>query len=153
MPRPNRGPRLRFIDRRGYYYIVWYERGAERLRTTGTADLAEAQAALAMFKHDGTLPDMGWVRMQDQEQFVYFVGGAEGPIKIGITNDPQKRLAGMQCGNATKLHLLAVTTGGRRSEYLYHLRFREHRVQGEWFVRHPEILAEIDRLNCKAIAA
>lgn len=47
MPRPNRGPRLHWIDERGAYYILWYERGAKRVRSTGTADLREAEKALA----------------------------------------------------------------------------------------------------------
>jgi hypothetical protein len=38
MPRRNTGPRLRWIDRRQSFYIVWYERGRERLRATGETD-------------------------------------------------------------------------------------------------------------------
>jgi hypothetical protein len=153
MPRPNKGPRLRFLERRGFYYIVWYECGTERLRSTGTADQADAEAALAVFQATGRLPDMGWTRMQDQEQFVYFVGGENGPIKIGVTNRPQHRLRQMQCGSPTELKLLAVTDGGKRAEYLYHLRFRAHRLHGEWFNRAPEITAEIERLNSEEMAA
>ena len=49
MPRRNSGPRLRFLEKRGLYYIVWTERGRSRERSTGTADLGEAQIALAEF--------------------------------------------------------------------------------------------------------
>ena len=49
MPRRNSGPRLRFLEKRQAFYIVWSERGRSRERSTGTADLREAQIALAEF--------------------------------------------------------------------------------------------------------
>lgn len=49
MPRRNTGPRLRWIDRRANFYIVWYERGRERLRATGETDQLRAEEALAAF--------------------------------------------------------------------------------------------------------
>lgn len=49
MPRPNRGPRLHWIDERGCFYILWYERGKKRVRSTRTADRREAEAQLANF--------------------------------------------------------------------------------------------------------
>lgn len=49
MPRPNTGPRLRPPKKRPYYYIVWFEHGQERLKSTGTADSRQAQIALAEF--------------------------------------------------------------------------------------------------------
>lgn len=47
MPRPNRGPRLHWIPERGAFYILWYERGAKRIRSTRTADRREAEKALS----------------------------------------------------------------------------------------------------------
>lgn len=49
MPRPNAGPRLKWIARRKAFYIVWYERGQQRLKATGTDDEQAAQAELASF--------------------------------------------------------------------------------------------------------
>lgn len=49
MPRPNTGPRLKWIERRQSYYIVWYEQGAQRLRATGFVDRRQAETALAAF--------------------------------------------------------------------------------------------------------
>ena len=49
MPRRNQGPRLRFLDRRGCYYIVWTELGRSRQRSTGTADRQVAEIALSEF--------------------------------------------------------------------------------------------------------
>lgn len=49
MPRPNLGPRLEQIDGRPSLYIVWYEGGRKRTRSTGTADRRTAEIALAGF--------------------------------------------------------------------------------------------------------
>lgn len=49
MPRPNSGPRLKWLPKRQSWYIVWYEAGRERLKSAGTTDGGEAEAALANF--------------------------------------------------------------------------------------------------------
>lgn len=49
MSRRNQGPRLRWLDKRGGWYIAWTERGRSRERSTGTADREEAEIALAEF--------------------------------------------------------------------------------------------------------
>jgi integrase len=49
MPRRNQGPRLRWLDKRSGFYIVWTEHGRSRERSTGTADRQQAQVALAQF--------------------------------------------------------------------------------------------------------
>lgn len=49
MPRRNTGPKIDWLEKRGCYYIIWYETGRQRLRSTGTTDLAEAQDALTSF--------------------------------------------------------------------------------------------------------
>ncbi len=52
MPRRNQGARLRWLEKRGCYYIVWTENGRSRERSTGTPDRGEAEIALAQFLHD-----------------------------------------------------------------------------------------------------
>src|SRR5262249_37386236 len=49
MSRRNQGPRLRWLGKRGSYYITWTERGRSRERSTGTTDREQAQVALAEF--------------------------------------------------------------------------------------------------------
>lgn len=49
MPRPNLGARIEEIDRRPSLYIVWYEGGQKRRRSTRTTDRREAEAQLAEF--------------------------------------------------------------------------------------------------------
>jgi integrase len=47
MSRRNQGPRLRWLDKRKCYYIVWTERGRSRERSTGTADRESAEIEFA----------------------------------------------------------------------------------------------------------
>ena len=49
MPRPNRGPSLQWKPEKGSFYIVWFENGARRIRSTSTADRRDAEKALAAF--------------------------------------------------------------------------------------------------------
>ena len=49
MPRPNRGPSLKWLAKRQSWYIVWYEAGRERLRSAGTGDRRQAETALVEF--------------------------------------------------------------------------------------------------------
>ena len=55
MPRPNTGPRLKCVDGRPNFYIVWFEGGRERRRSTGTADSREAEAQLGAFLREREL--------------------------------------------------------------------------------------------------
>jgi integrase len=59
MPRRNTGPRLRWIERRKGFYVVWYERGRERLRATGETDRKRAESILAAFIRASQRPANG----------------------------------------------------------------------------------------------
>lgn len=80
-------------------------------------------------------------------QAVYFMASKDGPIKIGRALFPEQRLKEVQLGYPYPLELLATTPGGAGAERSYHQRFAAHRLNGEWFERCPEILAEIERLS------
>jgi hypothetical protein len=80
-------------------------------------------------------------------QKVYFIGAADGPIKIGRAFVPEQRLKDIQCGYPYPLSVLATVKGGAGLERAYHERYAAHRLNGEWFDRAPEILAEIERLQ------
>lgn len=77
----------------------------------------------------------------------YFVAGEIGPIKIGTTVSMKSRLATIQSCSPLKLTVLATAPGGAQREAAYHAQFAGSRLHGEWFDRHPDILAEIARLN------
>lgn len=77
----------------------------------------------------------------------YFIGGETGFIKIGFSASPEARLKSLQLCSPLPLNILAVARGGKWRESAYHQQFRDYRQHGEWFSRHPDILAEIDRLS------
>lgn len=77
----------------------------------------------------------------------YFIGGEAGHIKIGYSVDVPARLTAIQACSPIPLKVLAVIDGGEPREAAYHAQFREHRRHGEWFDRHPAILAEIGRIT------
>lgn len=81
------------------------------------------------------------------ERWVYFVRAETGQVKIGVATCTTRRLRGLQTCSPVRLHLEAQTRGGATLESQYHARFAAHRLHGEWFSPHPDILAEIDRLN------
>lgn len=80
---------------------------------------------------------------------IYFIRSATA-IKIGMAKDAQRRLTVLQTSHPETLELVATCPGGRALEGEYHARFAEHRVRGEWFEPHPDILAEIERLTTGA---
>ncbi len=51
MPRRNQGPKLRWLEKRGCYYITWTDGGRSRQRSTGTADRREAEEVFAEWLH------------------------------------------------------------------------------------------------------
>lgn len=73
----------------------------------------------------------------DTEIAVYLVADPAGRVKVGISNDPRRRLQGLQTGNHAKLRLVAFIwvyeIMGRQVERRIHQHFRKHRVAGEWF--------------------
>lgn len=80
----------------------------------------------------------------------YFIGGDEGAIKIGRTINLPVRLKDIQSCSPIVVRVLATRRGGER-ERLYHRLYAEHRLSGEWFTRHPDILDEITRLSAHPV--
>lgn len=72
---------------------------------------------------------------------VYFIqAGENGPIKIGKSVDPQKRLAQLQTSSERPLRILLTLVGDESRECAYHKLWAEHRIRGEWFDPAPEIV-------------
>lgn len=73
---------------------------------------------------------------EDHPGLVYFLQAREGgPIKIGWTaaEDLKSRLHSIQVGHPYRLTVTHTIVGGRAKEHRYHIRFRAHRLNGEWF--------------------
>lgn len=58
--------------------------------------------------------------------------GYVGPVKIGHTNDPQKRLTELQVAHYERLRILRLFEGGAVEEAMLHLRFADLHMRGEW---------------------
>jgi hypothetical protein len=74
---------------------------------------------------------------------VYFIGGEDGPIKIGFTTELPSRLRSLQNSSPVPIRLLAAVHGDRALEAEYHRRFAAHRLHGEWFERASVIIDEL----------
>lgn len=111
----------------------------------------------SLIEYDGqrfSLP--GWSREQDRHcprsatargcavSSVYFIqAGASGPIKIGVSVDPISRMAQMQTGMPETLRLLAFIAGTRDDERKLHIKLAAHRIRGEWFHPHQDVLGAL----------
>lgn len=73
---------------------------------------------------------------------IYFIqAGDGGPVKIGYTMaDPTLRVKVMGTHNHEELTLLGSFPAPRSTETSLHRRFAEHRIRGEWFRPHPDLL-------------
>jgi hypothetical protein len=75
---------------------------------------------------------------------VYFIQvGDDGPVKVGWSADPSKRLAQLQTSHPDKLYIRGVTIGSAFTERDIHARLAAHRLNGEWFQPHSDVFAEI----------
>jgi len=86
--------------------------------------------------------------------YVYFIrSGKKGAIKIGKSNNPEKRVKELQTGNPYKLYLIAfihceTEEGAIKLERKIHRLFKKRRMIGEWF--HPHInLKDVTEIKFK----
>lgn len=74
-------------------------------------------------------------------KLVYFIQAGEGgPIKIGTAGNMRTRLNALQTGSAEVLTLLATFEGGILEERKLHRELRSHRIHGEWFRPHEDVM-------------
>jgi hypothetical protein len=90
------------------------------------------------FKRDRLIQDMA-----GEGQKVYFVCDALGRIKIGFSNNVQKRVKALQTANSMPLTLVGTMPGTFATEKALHARFANARIQGEWFQPTDELISFI----------
>lgn len=84
--------------------------------------------------------------LRGDQTCVYFVVNDHlTRVKIGVSVNPDSRLAQLQTGNAELLRLYGVVPGDYSVEGWLHRQFAEHRLTGEWFCL-PPCKPAIDRL-------
>jgi len=78
---------------------------------------------------------------------VYFIQNLQThAVKIGVSDDPEGRLATLRTANCDPLALLGTIPGDHTVEAALHARFHFWRTRGEWFVGHVDFLIEIHDL-------
>ena len=90
---------------------------------------------------------------RSQTHDVYFIQPKQGgPIKIGMSNDVQRRLDLFEPMNPYPLKCLGVIrTGGARLEKSLHNQFQNSRLHGEWFGPTDDLLEYIES-NTEALS-
>lgn len=72
-----------------------------------------------------------------QERYVYAAQDKAGRIKIGISNNPKKRIKELNLGNPDKLTLVYTKKAdkpGYQSEKLLHGKARQYHIRSEWYM-------------------
>lgn len=69
-----------------------------------------------------------------------------GRIKIGRSANIPQRMNSLSWEQGERINVIATVRTGFFEER-YHEAFCQHCIEGEWFAPHPDILAEIERLN------
>jgi hypothetical protein len=67
---------------------------------------------------------------------VYILESEEGPVKIGISGDPEKRVREISLASGrrfTRVFISPKVSRNAEIEAMLHQRFKEHRRPGEWF--------------------
>ena len=77
--------------------------------------------------------------------YIYFIQqGLDGQIKIGYSQDPKDRLKTLQTSNPRELRLLLTLQGNEDYERKLHKQFERHKLKGEWFEPHEDVLIFIE---------
>lgn len=88
-------------------------------------------------KHDAEPPELR----------VYFIKhGRRMVVKIGVSNNVDKRLSALTTSSGERLTCLATIEGGYGLEKALHRQFAKYRIKGEWFKLEGELAAYIKSL-------
>lgn len=127
-----------YRDRNGFAMIRVLEDGRRERRRVHTREEGEA------VRKEWILPPPPPV----PKSWVYFIEGeGTGMIKIGVAENPYRRLAYLQIGSPVILRMLATVRGDASIEAELHDRFGESRAHGEWFRSTPALQEYIARVS------
>jgi hypothetical protein len=88
-------------------------------------------------------------------RYIYFIKpvGMDGPIKIGCSTKPAKRLMTLGPWNPHPLEIIAVAPGNLSTEKLIHAHYAEELWHHEWFHASPRLIAATTALKRGATLA
>lgn len=102
------------------------------------------QAELAEVEAKTVLPGLRPVSERDDRKNVIYYIRFGNRVKIGTTKDLRTRLARLPYDE-----LLAVEPGGYDVEASRHRQFQLHRVSGDWFKPHADLVAHAARIRAQ----
>lgn len=119
------------------------EEKAKRLRKGIEAMHSDEQAMSCLARYVKKPP-------KKPEGFIYFMQGqCGGPIKIGCSSSPEKRLKELQTGYPDTLVLLLMIPGNEAIERALHRQFKASKLKGEWFRPDDYVVEAIKELRNK----
>lgn len=78
---------------------------------------------------------------------IYFLqAGENGPVKIGVTVDLERRITQLQTGCSAPLRVLGTIPGGRTEEAAIHRRLASFAMEGEWLRPDPSVFSHVEDL-------
>lgn len=83
--------------------------------------------------------------MSEPASYVYFVQSGAGNIKIGVSNNPGRRLFELRSNTDSALNLLLAIPGDCKTETALHKELKSYHSHGEWFFPCPQVFAVIER--------
>jgi hypothetical protein len=140
------------VMRRGTVY--WYHQiTGERLPDDPHSDefrirLAEINREIGEDGHKDALKasPMAIKQAKRAKTFVYFIQTRTGPIKIGMSSKPKKRMANLLSSHHEDVELMGFVQAGRWFERELHNELAEHRLRGEWYRPCLPVMRRIDEL-------
>lgn len=87
--------------------------------------------------------------MNSRDQFtVYFLKpvGMSGPIKIGLSENPKRRINEFKNWSPFKLEMIGTAPGTWADEQFLHECLVEHHSHGEWFHASPLVLDAVEQV-------
>lgn len=80
------------------------------------------------------------------DTIIYFAQCAPGPIRVGSTDNTDKRMRSIQGHCPYAVTLLASMPGTLMQEMWLHVELRAHKMRGEWFSPDARVLAMADEV-------
>lgn len=85
--------------------------------------------------------------MIEMRSYVYVMGRKDGPVKVGISTNPQSRLNGIQTGCPFRIKILHLEPMHDRAHAIWHEEnfhavYSQDRLIGEWFNIDAELAIE-----------
>jgi hypothetical protein len=79
---------------------------------------------------------------------IYFIQqGQDGPIKIGLSWDVNKRMHTAKTFSPHPLRILGMINGGLKEERALHRKFKKERLEGEWFSPSEKLIQYLQTLE------